>query len=259
MRKLNVLKLLILFGTSLSISSCACALRSFDFSSQKAVVPEWQDEDENNVAVLCHTEKLALTKKPQSPESFMYLGEVTNDIKNTYKFTNFLESYDDSFENIHNYETDWHMGIHWDSLSADYLKYTFFVKNVVPEKVYFTLKIEAEGMTKPEGQECGIEDILRVMIFEGRSGSYYTANYKNSVYAKDGEYIGESYDTNYGRSKAFVNNKTLAETSNSIKTDTETMYTVLFWLEYTDYDEKYVYSTTTEGVKFRVTIDEQVY
>ena len=136
-----------------------------------------------------------------------------------------------SFDNIHNSDTDYTLGLTGSGDGLMFLKCTFFVKNEGDSNFDFKMNIELAN------QNANYIEYLRLMVFEGdttrtiyghRSKSRYDAS--NEICK---EYISgpEGTVSYFGEAELFETETVLASISNNLKTNESRMYTLLFWLE----------------------------
>ena len=164
------------------------------------------------------SKKLVKDKLPQFTETFTYQW-----------FLSTRKEY--LFENVHNSDTDYTLGLAGAGDGLYFLKYTFFVKNEGDSNLDFKMNIELAN------QNANYIEYLRLMVFEGdttrtiyghRSKSRYDASNEICKECISGPEGTVSY---FGEAELFETETVLASISNNLKTNESRMYTLLFWLE----------------------------
>lgn len=179
-------------------------------------------------------------------------------ITSAYSYQWFLnESRGYTFEKLHNEETDPYIGKSSLGNGLGFFKYTFYVKNVSDSRVGYLMNVELKENIKPAGSDIGMDEYLRLMIFEGdktpviyarRSKARYDAS--REMYK---EYIsGPEGTANYfGEAEFFESDTWLASVTGGLDAGEYRMFTLLFWLEGADNecqslpDNTYLKTTTT--------------
>lgn len=172
-------------------------------------------------------------------EETTYLS--VNDLQNftaAYSYKWFLnEAKGNTFDKIHNENTDSTLGQSSVGNGLGFFKYTFFIRNSGSIDASYDMDIELTENIKPNNGAASLDEYLRLMIFEAdrspivyarRSKSRYDSSHENYK-----EYIsGPEGTTNYfGEAELFESDTVLATVTNNLKSGESKMYTLLFWLE----------------------------
>ena len=179
-------------------------------------------------------------------------------ITSAYSYKKLVNEYNGKiFEKIHDEKTDSDFGNSTADNGYSFFKYTFYVKNTHSSSVSYNMFIELKENIKPIDSGIGMDEYLRLMVFEGditpviyarRSKSRYDEThetYKEYVCGPEGT---ENY---FGEAELFESDTILATYTNSLKAGEYRMYTLLFWLEAQDNecnslpDNTYIKATTT--------------
>ena len=157
-----------------------------------------------------------------------------------------------SFDNIHNSDTDYTLGLTGAGDGLKFLKYTFFVKNEGDSNFDFKMNIELAD------QNVNYIEYLRLAVFNGtntptiyalRSKTRYDSS--REIYK---EYIsGPEGTVNYfGEAELFETETILATVSNSLSANETKMVTLLFWLEGEDNECKDVPDNAFLNIKANI-------
>lgn len=189
-------------------------------------------ENENRLKLFQH-----VSHEDNEETNILSINKVES-ITSAYSYKWFLnESKGYTFEKLHNEETDPYIGKSSLGNGLGFFKYAFYVKNVSDSRVNYLMNVGLNENIKPAGSDVGMDEYLRLMIFEGdktpviyarRSKSRYDASHETYK-----EYVsGPEGTANYfGEAELFESDSVLATLTNSLKIGEYRMYTLLFWLE----------------------------
>lgn len=260
MNRMNIIKLLSLAITAFTASSCACAVRGFNFNGKDENDTGSIFDSKNTDLVIKSTHehlKLNTSGNPEDNVEELAKEEIVN-FKEGMTFASFFYNPDCGFEAIHSVMTDESIGCNsHDDKVYNFFKYTFCISNETEYKQKFNAQVQITNFPNPY-----IVDFLRVMIFCTAKNGPIPSNYESIVYvagtSSSPKYIGgdpESVDFYFGearqyykRSENIVSNFDYTTTGGSYS-----LFTLLFWLETWDPFFNNLYCDT-KGLQVRVKI-----
>ena len=203
------------------------------------------------------TVRLALSEKQDFKDysSYLRINEMAAYTEYSYDFLK------DRVDILDNEETPTNIGEYTyfnpktqqEEKGLEFLKYTFYVKNIGSKMARYTMTVNIDDRSKPtDGSNRGLDDTLRVMVFENKPGEdkhdylVYARESAEVNYDRDGnptrrEFIS-AYDKRFNQetdeyplAEKFVNDNTIAKytVGNFGKNDIK-RYTVVVWLEGND-------------------------
>ena len=220
MKSKKMLYIPILLGTLLTGCSCVVIYKKDTNTGNETISNKGKfvirmDNDETSLKMDVHSSFDSLT-------DFIEDTDIPS-ISGAYSYKWFSEIANKKFSDIHNEYSESLMGKDKDGIQ--FYKFTFFIKNTGDSDASYYMDINLGDIDNNKTDEY-----IRTMVFEGPNKQTVFAKRSQTDTANDGKELIDGSDESLGVAE-IINDKDITIGPNTLGTEENIKFTLLFWLE----------------------------